>query len=207
MVPQARTSNSPGQSQFEFWPGKGSIALGWRPKTAPRDGLRHRFPCQKYSAWPAAVSTNLKTDIARQTEPNSAGMGTSDSIKSDTASPVTLTPIAAILVLRKERRPLRQHRQHRLRPYRTSAGGLSRRLSSQAALAQPEECCSEPGPGPARTLLTVLTVFPSELRILITLLPARPSRLKVISMPSARRNVCALRRWPARARGFLGQPV
>jgi hypothetical protein len=84
----------------------------------------------------------------------------------------------------------------------------ARRLSSQTALARPEECCSETGSGPlSRTLLTVLTVFSRDVRILITLLPARPSRLKTMSMPSARRNVCARRNWPARARGFFGQPV
>ena len=66
------------------------------------------------------------------------------------------------------------------------------------------------GPGPVRTpltVLTVLTVFSRDVRILITLLPARPSRLKAMSMPSVRRNVCARRKWPARALGFLGQPV
>ena len=55
-------------------------------------------------------------------------------------------------------------------------------------------------------LLTVLTVSSSVL-ILMILLPARPSRLNVISMPSACRNVCARRRRPASARGFLGQPA
>ena len=67
--------------------------------------------------------------------------------------------------------------------------------------------CLQGGRMLSRTLLTVLTVFSRDVRILITLLPARPSRLNVISMPSARRNVCARRKWPARARGFLGQPV
>jgi hypothetical protein len=84
----------------------------------------------------------------------------------------------------------------------------ARRLSSQTALARPEECRSEAGSSPpSRTLLTVLTVFSTDVRILITLFPARPSRLKTISTPSARRNVCARRKWPARARGFLGQPM
>src|SRR5271165_413411 len=79
---------------------------------------------------------------------------------------------------------------------------------SQTAPARPEGCCSEPGSGPlSRTLLTVLTIFSRDVRILITLLPARPSRLKAMSMPSVRRNVCARRKWPARARGFLGQPM
>ena len=194
IIPQARTPISPRQSSFEFWPGKGSTVALWRPKTVPREWIAPAVPLpevlrlQPIRPGKPSRATNIRRD------------GTSDSIKSDTASPVTLTP--------KERRPLRQHRQHRLRPYWVSAGlYASRRLSSNPALAESEECCSEPGPGSARTLLTVLTVFPRDLRILITLLPARPSRLKVISMPSARRNVCALRRWPARARGFLGQPV
>jgi hypothetical protein len=43
--------------------------------------------------------------------------------------------------------------------------------------------------------------------MLMILFPARPSRLNAMSMPSARRNVCARRRRPASARGFLGQPV
>src|SRR5437773_7250589 len=43
--------------------------------------------------------------------------------------------------------------------------------------------------------------------ILMILLPARPSRLNVMSMPRTRRNVCARRRRPASALGFLGQPV
>jgi hypothetical protein len=63
----------------------------------------------------------------------------------------------------------------------------ARWLSSQTALARPEECCSEPGSGPlSRTLLTVLTVFSRDVRILITLLPARPSRL---SRPARRPRV------------------
>ena len=56
------------------------------------------------------------------------------------------------------------------------------------------------------TLLTLLTVFSENERIRITLLPDRPWRLNAISIPSARRNVCARRKWPARARGFFGQP-
>ena len=43
--------------------------------------------------------------------------------------------------------------------------------------------------------------------MLIILLPARPSRLNAMSMPNARRNVCARRSRPASARGLLGQPV
>src|SRR5271166_457146 len=38
---------------------------------------------------------------------------------------------------------------------------------------------------------------------LIILVPVRPSRENAISMPSVRRNVCARRRRPASARGFL----
>ena len=60
------------------------------------------------------------------------------------------------------------------------------RLSSQTALARPEECCCEPGSAPlSPTLLTVLTVVSRDVRILITLFPARPSRLNAISIPSA----------------------
>ena len=81
-------------------------------------------------------------------------------------------------------------------------------FSSQTGLAGPQGCCSELGLGAlSLMLLTVLTVFSRDLRILITLLPARPSRLNVMSMPSVRRNVCARRKCPARARGFLGQPA
>src|ERR1700730_16153719 len=103
--------------------------------------------------------------------------------------------------------PLRQHRQHRLRVVLGTCRvgrAPARRLSSQTALAGSEDCCSEPGSDPlSRTLLTVLTVFSRDVRILITLLPARPSRLKVISRPSARRNVCARRKWPARGTGIF----
>jgi hypothetical protein len=89
---------------------------------------------------------------------------------------------------------LRQHRQHGLRSLRMTArpsGGL----------------LSRPRFFEGRTLLTVLTIFSRDERIVITLLPARPSRVKAISIPSARRDVCARRKWPARARGFFGQPV
>src|SRR5262245_52837062 len=56
-----------------------------------------------------------------------------------------------------------------------------------------------PDPGSySLTLPTVLTVFSVVARIRMTLFPARPSRLNVISMPNARRNVCA--RAPARRR-------
>jgi hypothetical protein len=57
------------------------------------------------------------------------------------------------------------------------------------------------------TVLTVLTVFSKDLRMRITLLPFLPSRLKLTSTPSARRKVCARRKWPATAQGFLGEPV
>ena len=43
--------------------------------------------------------------------------------------------------------------------------------------------------------------------ILIMRVPARPSRLKVISIPSARRDVCARRSRPASARGDFDQPA
>src|SRR5262249_52781928 len=56
-----------------------------------------------------------------------------------------------------------------------------------------------------RTLLTVLTVFSRDELMVITLFPAWPSRRKVISIPSARREVCARRKCPARARGLFGQ--
>ena len=66
--------------------------------------------------------------------------------------------------------------------------------------------CPDPGPGPLwRTLPTVLTVFANLVCILMSLLPVRPSRAKAISIPRARRNVCARRRRPASARGFFGQ--
>ena len=42
--------------------------------------------------------------------------------------------------------------------------------------------------------------------ILIVRVPNRPSRPKTISIPSARREVCARRSRPATARGFFGQP-
>src|SRR6516225_9756554 len=83
-----------------------------------------------------------------------------------------------------------------------------RQLSSQTGYAGPQGCCSESAPDPlSLTLLTLLTLFSGNERIRITLLPARPSRLNAISIPSARRNVCARRKWPARARGFFAQPV
>ena len=72
----------------------------------------------------------------------------------------------------------------------------------------PQGCRSESAPDAlSLTLLTVLTVFSGNERIRITLLPDRPWRLNAISIPSARRNVCARRKWPARARGVFGQPV
>ena len=64
--------------------------------------------------------------------------------------------------------------------------------------AGPQGCCSESAPDPlSLTLPTVLTVFWGNERIRITLLPARPSRLNAISIPSARRNVCARDRHPS----------
>src|SRR5215510_8785783 len=124
------------------------------------------------------------------------------------AAPQSTRNILIPIARKGERRPLRQHR---LRPYWAPARWGVHQLNgyrSQTALARREECCSEPGSGPLLlTLLTLLAVFSRDVRILITLLPARPSRLKAMSMPSVRRNVCARRKWPARARGFLGQPV
>jgi len=52
-------------------------------------------------------------------------------------------------------------------------------------------------------MLTVLTVFSALVLTLMILVPSRPSRENVISIPSVRRNVCALRSRPASARGFL----
>ena len=43
--------------------------------------------------------------------------------------------------------------------------------------------------------------------ILMILVPAFPSRVNAISIPSERKGVCARRRRPASARGFLGHPV
>ena len=83
----------------------------------------------------------------------------------------------------------------------------ARRLSSQTALVGPRGMLFRAGFKPTIADAAVLTVFSTDVRILITLFPARPSRLKAMSMPSARRNVCARRKWPARARGFLGQPM
>src|SRR3954464_5507221 len=55
------------------------------------------------------------------------------------------------------------------------------------------------------TVLTVLTVlrvgFARDALSLMIRVPARPSRPKVISIPSARRGVCARRSRPASARG------
>jgi len=60
------------------------------------------------------------------------------------------------------------------------------------------------------TVLTVLTVLSCEFScaavIRMIRVPPRPSRLKVISMPSARSDVCARRSRPASARGDFGQP-
>ena len=58
-------------------------------------------------------------------------------------------------------------------------------------------------------MLTVLTVFSAHVHVLtlIILVPVRPSRENVISMPSVRRNVCALRSRPASARGFFAHAM
>ena len=55
----------------------------------------------------------------------------------------------------------------------------------------------------ALAMLTQLTVFSARVVTLMILVPVRPSRENVISMPTARRNVCARRSRPASARGFL----
>ena len=105
-------------------------------------------------------------------------------------------------IARKERWPLRQHRQHRLRREQVDSSRRNRDMPG------PQGCRSESAPDAlSLTLLTVLTVFSGNERIRITLLPDRPWRLNAISIPSARRNVCARRKWPARARGVFGQPV
>jgi hypothetical protein len=49
--------------------------------------------------------------------------------------------------------------------------------------------------------------FAEPVLILISRVPARRSRLKWISMPSARKKVCARRSRPASARGFFGHPA
>ena len=106
---------------------------------------------------------------------------------------------------------MRQHRQHRLQPPLGTCRGGREQVDScrrNRDMPGPQGCRSESAPDAlSLTLLTVLTVFSGNERIRITLLPARPSRLNAISIPSARRNVCARRKWPARARGFFGQPV
>ena len=81
-----------------------------------------------------------------------------------------------------------------------------RAFSSQKPPAGRGRGCPDQG-SYSLTPPTVLTVFSLVARIRMTLFPARPSRLNVISMPNARKNVCARRRRPARARGFLDQPV
>ena len=63
--------------------------------------------------------------------------------------------------------------------------------------------CGDPAPSPRRPL----TVVSSVVRILMIRFPARPSRLKPISIPMARKGVCARRNRPASARGFWGQPL
>ena len=91
---------------------------------------------------------------------------------------------------RNKRRDLRQHRQHR--------------LHERCLFSDPSKdglIASRP------TMLTVLTVFSTLVLTLIILVPVRPSRENVISMPSVRRNVCARRSRPARARGFFAHAV
>jgi hypothetical protein len=82
-----------------------------------------------------------------------------------------------------ESRYLRQHGQHRLRPWwiedrcgTNRVGGCHWRRHQLVAT----EAVLTPS---SRTLLTVPTVSPKALRIVMILVPARPSRLKTISMP------------------------
>src|SRR4051794_7719910 len=79
------------------------------------------------------------------------------------------------------------------------------RYSLQMSSASPGRGCPDKDDDPP--LRTVLSVFSNVAWILMTLLPARPSRPNATVMPRARKNVCARRRRPARARGFLGQPM
>jgi hypothetical protein len=109
-------------------------------------------------------------------------------------------------IRRSQGRHLRQHRQYTTvtSPDRARADRSNRddQWSSQISAAAGSVDVLT-----LTTLLTVLTVCSVVLRIRMTLSPARPSRLNVMSMPSARRNVCARRKRPASARGFLGQPA
>src|SRR5438874_2842254 len=81
-----------------------------------------------------------------------------------------------------------------------------RRLSSQMSGGDGGGGCPDAGPRVADGADGADGMFESAC-ILMILLPARPSRLNVMSMPRTRRNVCARRRRPASARGFLGQPA
>ena len=81
-----------------------------------------------------------------------------------------------------------------------------RRLSSQMSGGDGGGGCPDAGPRVADGADGADGMFESAC-ILMILLPARPSRLNVMSMPRTRRNVCARRRRPASALGFLGQPV
>ena len=75
------------------------------------------------------------------------------------------SPIGLIPIARKESWPLRQYRQHRLRPCWAPAGLGASQI--HRCLAGPRGCCSGPGLGAlSLTLLTVLTVFSKDLRIL-----------------------------------------
>jgi len=56
-------------------------------------------------------------------------------------------------------------------------------------------------------MLMVLTQFSALVLTLIILIPVRPSRENVISIPTVRRKVCALRSRPASARGFLAHAM
>jgi hypothetical protein len=105
-------------------------------------------------------------------------------------------------------------------PSRMSAASLIRRKPVGRSPASAPSASSAPvsrtlGTGMARivarqalmspTPLTILDrAFSRAALILIILFPARPSRLKVISMPSARKKVCARRSRPASRGVFCG---
>jgi hypothetical protein len=93
-------------------------------------------------------------------------------------------------IARKERWPLRQHRQHRLRPYWAPAGvGASQVDSCRRKRDMPEGCCSESAPDPlSLTLLTVLTVFSGNERIRITL---RSAGATAVYFDESKSRVCS----------------
>jgi hypothetical protein len=103
-------------------------------------------------------------------------------------------------------RHLRQHRLQRQRLWRRfvrSGAGPPNTMGPEASRAGCAQACRDTAPMVADR---ADSIFLSG-RILMILLPDRPLRLNVISMPSARRNVCSRRKRPASAQVFLGQPV